>query len=323
MTSPPPPPGPQADRARRAGRVAAALWAVGVAVLGGAWVWAAAPGGAGLALGLAVLAAALAVPGGLMIALGEVAALALAAQAPPAAARAPADQAPRLQTLERRLQDLEAAQRARAAAAQPGRAPVPGAGAPGAEPAPAPAAPAPQAAPEQGSLPLQGGADGAAALTQTDVVRALNFPHDARDHEGFDILARAMATPEMGRLLQSAEDCLTLLSQAGLYMDDLMPAPATAADWRNFAEGGAKRQALMPLNGIRDEAAIETVRERMRADPIFRDAALHFQRRFDRLLQRLAPELPDALLLDLVDTRSGRAYVLLVQVGGSRDPAPA
>lgn len=174
---------------------------------------------------------------------------------------------------------------------------------------------------EQPDLPLEGGRDHHDSLSLDDAVRALNFPRDASDREGFAVLSRAMGEPELARLLRSSEDTLTLLAQNGLYMDDLMPAPATASDWRQFAKGGAERAALMPLNGITDQRALDTVRERMRADPIFRDTALHFQRKFDHMMHRIAPEASDRTLLDLVDTRSGRAYVLLVQASTPTDGA--
>lgn len=168
---------------------------------------------------------------------------------------------------------------------------------------------------EQPDLPLEG-AHGPAPLTLDETIRALNFPQDADDRAGFDVLKRALASHELARLLQASEDCLNLLAHEGLYMDDLFPAPASADDWRQFAKGGAARAALLPLNGIRDDQALETVRTAMRADPIFRDTALHFQRQFDQMLSGVAAEADDRSLLDLVDTRSGRAFVLLVQASG-------
>lgn len=172
----------------------------------------------------------------------------------------------------------------------------------------------------QPSLPLEGGSDGG-PLSLEDVIQALNFPQDANDRAGFAVLARALASHELARLLQASEDCLNFLAHQGLYMDDLLPAPASAEDWRQFARGGGERAALLPLTGISDPAALETVRGAMRTDTIFRDTALHFQRQFDQMLARVAPEAPDVPLLDLLDTRSGRAFVLLVQVSGMGDAA--
>lgn len=168
---------------------------------------------------------------------------------------------------------------------------------------------------EQPALPLEGGSDGT-DLSLSDAIQALNFPQDAQDQAGFAVLRRALQRHDLAKLLQASEDCLNLLAHQGIYTDDLMPAPASAPEWRQFAKGGAARAELMPLTGITDSAALEKVQAQMRADPIFRDTALYFQRRFDRMLQDAAPEASDEEVLRLVDTRSGRAFVLLVQVGG-------
>lgn len=212
--------------------------------------------------------------------------------------------------LNQRLRAAEASLKARPAAPPP-QDPAP---------EPAPVADPQPVDPVQQDLPLEGGFDGA-ELTLQETIRALNFPQNADDRAGFQVLRRALATRDLARLLQASEDCLNLLAHEGIYMDDLIPAPATADDWRQFARGGVDRAELMPLTGITDARALETVRTKMRADPIFRDTALHFQRRFDQILQDIAADASDNDVLQLVDTRSGRAFVLLVQVGGMSDPA--
>jgi len=196
-------------------------------------------------------------------------------------------------------------------------------------PNPAPAAPPPAARPTgtsapatepqpepQASLPLTGGAENLPQLSLDETIRALNFPHDANDTDGFAVLSRALATRDLAKLLQASEDCLNLLAHEGLYMDDLMPAAASAEEWRQFSKGGRARADLLPLRGITDSKALDAVRGKMRSDQIFRDTALHFQRHFDQILQKLAPAADESALLRLMDTRSGRAFVLLTQVSG-------
>jgi|GEM_PF-1112333 len=186
------------------------------------------------------------------------------------------------------------------------------------EPEPEPEPELPVEPPEdldQPALPLEGGSDGG-ELSLSDAIQALNFPQDAQDQAGFAVLRRALQRHDLAKLLQASEDCLNLLAHQGIYTDDLMPAPASAPEWRQFAKGGAARAELMPMTGITDTKALEKVQAQMRADPIFRDTALYFQRRFDRMLQDAAPDATDEEVLRLVDTRSGRAFVLLVQVGG-------
>ncbi len=99
-------------------------------------------------------------------------------------------------------------------------------------------------------------------------------------------------------------------------MDDLAIAPGDPGAWRRFA-AGARGTASDDLGGVRDPAAIETTRALMKSDPIFRDAALFFQRRFDAVLGELADAASDADLARLADTRSGRAFQLTARASGS------
>lgn len=335
----------RAESGRKAALVASVAWSGCVVAYAIGYLGGGPPGGMSLFLALVGLGAALILPVAVFWALallysGMIAAQAGATPDSTEQARAIDLLGKRIDGLERRLKTTDAALRraeqtlAERAIITPPPVQYPAMNsAPVDEPvavsepvpvsAPGPAVPPAPGGVEtdQPDLPLEGGGDHHAVLSLNDAVRALNFPRDANDREGFSVLARAMGEPELARLLRSSEDTLTLLAQNGLYMDDLMPAPATAADWRQFAKGGAARAALMPLNGITDQRALDTVRERMRADPIFRDTALHFQRKFDQMMHRVAPEASDQTLLDLVDTRSGRAYVLLVQASSPAESA--
>lgn len=86
---------------------------------------------------------------------------------------------------------------------------------------------APVAAPaqqDQQTLPLgTQSADIAPPLEHEDLIRALNFPETAEDEAGFAALRRAMKDRSASQLIQAAQDVLTLLSQDGIYMDDLRP----------------------------------------------------------------------------------------------------
>ena len=56
-------------------------------------------------------------------------------------------------------------------------------------------------------------------------MRALDFPRDADDAEGFAALRSALRRHGLAQMLQAAEDVLNLLSQEGVYMDELPMAP--------------------------------------------------------------------------------------------------
>mmetsp|Transcript_28771 Transcript_28771/g.54591 ORF Transcript_28771/g.54591 Transcript_28771/m.54591 type:complete len:339 (+) Transcript_28771:639-1655(+) len=160
--------------------------------------------------------------------------------------------------------------------------------------------------------------DIAPPLAKPDFIRALNFPETAEDEAGFAALRKAMKDRDTAQLIQAAQDILTLLSQDGIYMDDLRPDRARPEIWRQFASG-ARGRAVAPLGGVRDRSSLALTAGRMKQDPIFRDAAHHFLRRFDRAISNFAETATDADLSDLSDTRTARAFMLLGRVAGTFD----
>ena len=111
---------------------------------------------------------------------------------------------------------------------------------------------------------------------------------------------------------------MTLLAGQDLYMDDLQPSPPDPAVWRRFAEGARGGNAAS-LGGIHDQSALQIVSGILRGDEIFRDAAHHFLRQFDTAISRLVPQLDDAEIEVLAQTRSARAFMLLGRVAGIFD----
>lgn len=176
-------------------------------------------------------------------------------------------------------------------------------------------APGPKAEPRQEPEPASAAAGG---LEWPDLIRALDFPRDANDREGFRALKLALRNQSLAHMLQAAEDVLNLLSQEGVYMDDLVPAPASAEAWRRFMDG-VRGPEVAGVGGIEDPAALERARALIKSDPIFRDTALYFQRRFDGVLAEFGRAADDARLIELADTRSGRAFTLLARLGGAFD----
>lgn len=191
---------------------------------------------------------------------------------------------------------------------------------PRATPGPAPTAPssAPQAD-EQGMLALGTPAEALAPpLPKADMIRALNFPDTAEDEEGFAALRRALKDRATAQLIQAAQDVLTLLSQDGIYMDDLPPDMARTEIWRRFATGERGR-TIATLGGIRDRSSLALAAGRMKQDPIFRDAAHHFLRLFDRNFASFETDASDADISELANTRTARAFMLLGRVAGTFD----
>lgn len=219
-------------------------------------------------------------------------------------------------SLEKKLDDLMAAQRATDAklatfaTSRPQDA-VPAAVS-GAEPATVPLASA------QADLGLISDAPRETPLSVEDFITALNFPKTTDDVAGFRALKRAMRDRRASQLVQAAQDILTLLSQDGIYMDDLTPDRARPEVWRMFAEGERGR-AIAALGGIRDRSGIALTAARMRQDNIFRDTAHHFLRKFDQIFSQFAEHASDAEIAALSDTRTARCFMLLGRVAGTFD----
>ncbi|WP_101065554.1 hypothetical protein [Roseovarius salinarum] len=192
------------------------------------------------------------------------------------------------------------------------------------QPPPARAArPAAEAAPAAGddqvALPLGTEAeDIAPPVDRADFIRALNFPDTVDDKEGFAALRRALKDRETARLIQAAQDILTLMSQDGIYMDDLRPDLARPEVWRRFA-AGERGRAIAGLGGIRDRSSLALTNARMKRDAIYRDAAHHFLRRFDKMVTQFVETASDAEITELSDTRTARAFMLLGRVAGTFD----
>mgnify|MGYP003312899005 CR=1 FL=1 len=66
------------------------------------------------------------------------------------------------------------------------------------------------------------------------LLKALNFPNDENDLEGFTALNLARENNTIFQLLQVSEDFLNLLAQDGIYLDDLKIDPPSVNAWVNF-----------------------------------------------------------------------------------------
>lgn len=171
--------------------------------------------------------------------------------------------------------------------------------------------------PAQPSLALpEGAAEEPVGIA--DFITAMNFPKTADDQDGFRALRRAMQDRRAAEILQASQDILTLFSQEGIYMDDLKPDAARPELWRRFAQGERGRP-IAALGGIRDRSGIALTAARMRRDHIFRDAAHHFLRKFDKIFSDFEAHATDAEIVALADTRTARAFMLLGRVAGTFD----
>ncbi|MCC7322116.1 MAG: hypothetical protein IT542_14190 [Rubellimicrobium sp.] len=182
-------------------------------------------------------------------------------------------------------------------------------------PAARPAAPAE----EQPALALGTPAEALAPpVSVEDLVRALNFPDSADDKDGIRALRAALEDRSLAKLIRAAQDVLTLLGQDGIYMDDLRPDRAKPDLWRRFASG-ERGKTIAALGGVRDRSSLALTAGRMRQDTIFRDAAHHFLRQFDKTVAAFEANASDQQLVALAETRTARAFMLLARVTGTFD----
>ena len=159
-------------------------------------------------------------------------------------------------------------------------------------------------------------------LSFDEYASALNFPQSEDDLAGLRVLQRARQDPDTAQLIQAAEDVLTLLSQEGIYMDDLRIDRVHPDIWRRFA-GGERGPSVSGIGAIRDRSVLSLAKGRVSQDMVFRDAALHFIRRFDHTFKTIEPQLTDAQVQQLSDTRTARAFMVLGRVSGTFDaPEP-
>jgi hypothetical protein len=179
--------------------------------------------------------------------------------------------------------------------------------------------PRPEPAAEEPTLALGTPAeDFRPPLSVADFIRALQFPETPEDKDGFRALRLALEDRTSAKLIRAAQDVLTLLSQDGIYVDDLQPDLCHPELWRRFARGERGR-SIAALGGIRDRTSLALTASRMKTDPVFRDAAHHFLRSFDKTFAAFEPNATDAELAELADTRTARAFMLFGRVTGTFD----
>ena len=147
-------------------------------------------------------------------------------------------------------------------------------------------------------------------------VKAANFPDSEDDRETLDALYAVLSDRDAAGLLQAAEDTLSGLADIGLFMEDMIPHHAPAEVWRRYIVENEAAEA-MELGGVRDAHAIEDVIAALNDKPDFASTSDKFLKRYEDIIARMFNEGQDAeLVVQLADSRSGRAYMLLGRSSG-------
>jgi len=177
------------------------------------------------------------------------------------------------------------------------------------EPAPAPKATAP--APKQPTSEDEQFEFMPRALDWKKFVKAANFPENERDTATLDALYEVLTDPEAAALLQSSEDTLATLADLDLYMEDFVPEMSPITAWRAHLEG---KQGVERLDAPIEQSRINA---KLSADSAFRKLSDRFVERYQVMLKRLFREGTDErLAIELADSRTGRAYILVADALG-------
>ncbi len=155
--------------------------------------------------------------------------------------------------------------------------------------------------------------DARPALDWNALTTAMEFPDSENDRTTIEALYKVLPDPMAARLMQSAEDVLSVLAGQAIYMDELKAAATTEEDWANYLDG-ARGEEASAIGSVTDEKALDGARARLKRDGVFRDAALHFLLRYDAIAKRARTETgDDAHAPRMARTRTGKAYALLAR----------
>ncbi len=155
-----------------------------------------------------------------------------------------------------------------------------------------------------------------APITIRELIKALNFPDNAQDTEGFHVLQRAFKDHTTSKLLHLSQDVLTMLSEDGIYTDDLRVEKPNASVWRSFAKG-VRGKEVAALGMVRDRTALTLANTRLKSDTVFRETVHGFLTQFDLILREFEETAEDNELLEMGKTRSAIAFMLMGRVSGA------
>jgi len=155
-----------------------------------------------------------------------------------------------------------------------------------------------------------------APVTIRELIKALNFPDNENDVEGFQAMRRAKNDHTTSKLMLEAQNILTMLSQDGIYVDDLRVEKPSASAWRSFAKG-VRGGDVSALGMVRDRTALTLANTRLKHDTQFRETAHTFLTQFDAVLREFEKTAENTELTAMGETRSALAFMLLGRISGA------
>ena len=173
---------------------------------------------------------------------------------------------------------------------------------------------------DQVALPLGTPAEALSQpLPMGDFIRAMHFPENAEDAEGFRALRRALQDRQVAGLVQAAQGRADPDEPGRHLYGRSAPGHGAPRGLAQVCRRGSAGRAIAPLGGVRDRSSLALTAGRMRKDPIFRDAAHHFLRKFDQVFSAFEKGASDQDIAAMAETRTARAFMLLGRVTGTFD----
>jgi len=151
------------------------------------------------------------------------------------------------------------------------------------------------------------------AIDWRKFTRAANFPESEEDIETLDALYDVLTDPEAASLLQCAEDTLASLADIDLYMEDFTPRLVPVTVWQGHLDGSGGEA----IDGVDAPVEQSRIRAKLKGDKGFEHLCAKFMDRYEDMGRRLMGETDEKkLIVDLSNTRTGRAYLMIAEAAG-------
>lgn len=160
--------------------------------------------------------------------------------------------------------------------------------------------------PEDDTPPEQG----EEVISNSILIRALNFAEDDQDVMGIAAVETAARIPEVADLLNSSMRVLELFADIGITVDQVSTQLSNPDDWRNAALDGSGRP-FTGLYQILDPRFANAVRRARQGNPELADASRDLRERAIALLGKFAQDADDNEIIGLLNTRTYRSFILL------------
>lgn len=125
------------------------------------------------------------------------------------------------------------------------------------------------------------------------------------------LVTQASSDADIALVLELSGRVADALSEDKVHLEDLALDHAPAGLWHRYGTG-ERGGEITALGEVSDDIMLALVRARLRGDAEFRALAIRFADAHGRLIERASAELgADPKLVEIADTRPGRAFMLL------------